>query len=146
MAIEVRAEILIERSPSEVAAVMFNPKMDKLWIRSLRGVFPMGSGLYEKGAKVERVGDFMNRRYSAKVQVLKCEPAKKVELYLDEPFEMKQRYELVEAEGGTTARITLMSIGELQINSPVTIISRKIEDDLNDDLKNLKKFVEAQDG
>jgi hypothetical protein len=144
MAIEVRAEIFIERPPSEVAEIMFNPKMDKLWIRSLREVFPMGSGLYEKGAKVERVGDFMNKRYSAKVQVLKCESAKLAELYLDEPFEMKQRYELKEEEGGTTARITLMSIGELQYNSPVTIISRKIDDDLNDDLKNLKKLVEAQ--
>jgi hypothetical protein len=144
MAIEVRAEIFIERSPSEVAEVMFNPKMDKLWIRSLREVFPMGAGLYEKGAKIERVGDFMNKRYSAKVQVLKCEPAKIAELYLDEPFEMKQRYELIAEEGGTTVRITLMSIGELLYNSPVTIISRKIDDDLNGDLKNLKKLVEAQ--
>jgi hypothetical protein len=146
MAIEVRAEIHIERSPSEVAEVMFNPKMDKLWIRSLREVFPMGSGLYEKGAKVERVGDFMNKRFSAKVQVLKCEPAKMAELYLDEPFEMKQRYELRESDGGTIARITLMSIGELQYNTPVTILSRKIDEDLRDDLKNLKKLVEAQDG
>ncbi len=145
MAIEVRAEIFIEKSPSKVADVMFNPKMDKLWIRSLREVFPMESGLYKKGAKVERVGDFMNKRYSAKVLVLKYEPEKIAELYLDEPFEMKQRYELHKAEGGTTARVTLMSIGELQYNTPITILSRKIDDDLNNDLKNLKKLVEAQE-
>jgi hypothetical protein len=144
MAIEVRSEIFIEKPPSGVADIMFNPKMDKLWIRSLREVFPMGSGLYKKGDKSERVGDFMNKRYSAKVQVLRGEPEKFVELYLDEPFEMKQRYELAPADGGTNVKITLMSIGELQYNTPVTILSRKLEDDLKDDLSNLKKLVEAQ--
>lgn len=144
MAIEVRSEIFIERPPDEVAKVMFNPKMDKLWIRSLVEVFPLGPGLYSKGAKVERVGDFMSRRYSAKVLVLKYEESKLAELYLDEPFEMKQRYLIREEEGGSVASVTVMSIGELQYNSPVTIISKKVRENIEDDLKNLKKLVEAQ--
>lgn len=143
MAIDVRSEILIDKTPSEVAEVMFNPKKDKLWIRSLREVFPMESGLYRKGAKIERVGDFMNKRYSAKVEVLKYEPGKMVELYSDEPFEMKQRYEISETGAGTRVKITVMSISEIEFNSPVSIISRKIEDDLKDDLAGLKKLVES---
>lgn len=143
MAIDVHSEILIERPPEKVADVMFNPKMDKLWIRSLVEVFPMESGLYRQGAKVERVGDFMSKRYSAKVQVMKCEPGKMVELYQDEPFEMKQKYSIREAEGGTLARVSVSSIGELLFNSPVSILSKKIKENLDDDLKNLKKLVET---
>lgn len=144
MAIEVSAEVLIERTPKEVADVMFNPKMDKIWIRSLREVYPMETGLYRKGAKIERIGDFMSRRYSSKVLVLKTEPEKLVELYMDEPFEMKQRYNISEAADGAVAKVTVMSIGELLFNSPVSIISKKLREDLEDDLKNLKKLVEAQ--
>ncbi|REJ76029.1 MAG: SRPBCC family protein [Acidobacteria bacterium] len=144
MAIEVHSEIFIARPPDEVAGTMFNPKRDKIWIRSLAEVFPMGSGLYEKGDRVERVGDFMSRRYSAKVVVMKCEPGRMVELYADEPFEQKQRYMLSEAEGGTDVRITVQSIGEINYNSPITILSRKIREDLEGDLKKLKKFVESQ--
>lgn len=144
MAIEVHSEILIERPPETVAEIMFNPKKEKLWIRSLVEVFPMQSGLYEKGSKSERVGDFMSVRYSAKVLALKCEPGKMVELYQDEPFEMKQRYSLREAEGGTVAKVTVVSIGELRFNSPVSILSKKIKDDLEGDLKKLKKLVEEE--
>ncbi|HUF05554.1 MAG TPA: SRPBCC family protein [Aridibacter sp.] len=144
MAIDVHSEIFIESSPEKVTEVMFNPKMDKLWIRSLTEVFPMESGLYRQGAKVERVGDFMSKRYSAKVQVMKCEPGKMVELYQDEPFEMKQKYSIREAEGGTLARVSVASIGELLFNSPVSILSKKIKEGLDDDLKNLKKLVETE--
>lgn len=145
MAIEVSAEVLIERSPEEVANIMFNPKMDKIWIRSLREVYPMETGLYRKGAKIERIGDFMSRRFSSKVLVLKTEPEKMVELYMDEPFEMKQRYNLAAADEGTVAKVTIMSIGELLYNSPVSIISKKLQEDLDDDLSNLKKLVESQE-
>lgn len=144
MAIDVHSEILIESPPEKVAEVMFNPKMDKLWIRSLAEVFPMESGQYRQGAKVERVGDFMSKRYSAKVQVMKCEPGKMVELYQDEPFEMKQKYSIREAEGGTLARVSVSSIGELLFNSPVSILSKKIKENLDDDLKNLKRLVETE--
>ncbi len=144
MALEVHSEIFIERPASEVAQTMFNPKMDKIWIRSLSEVYPMESGLYSKGAKIERIGTLLNHAYSAKVLVLKYEPEKMVELYLDEPFEMKQKYMLREAEGGSIAKVSIASIGELPFNSPISVISNKLTDMLNDDLKNLKKFVESQ--
>lgn len=144
MAVEVHSEIFIERSPAEVAETMFNPKMDKVWIRSLSGVFPQESGLYKKGAKIERVGNFLNRAYSAKVLVLKCDPGKSVELYQDEPFELKQKYSIRETEGGCIARVTVSSIGELLFNSPIPVISKKLQEMLDDDLKNLKKFAESQ--
>ena len=144
MAIEVHSEIFIERPPEEVAETMFNPKKDKVWIRSLSGVFPQESGLYRKGAKIERVGTFLNKAYSAKVLVLKSDPGKSVELYQDEPFELKQKYSIRESEGGSIARVTVSSIGELLFNSPIPVISKKLQEMLDDDLKNLKKFLESQ--
>lgn len=143
MSIDVSAEIFIERPPEEVAEVMFNPKRDKIWIRSLVEVFPMEAGLYRKGAKVERVGDFASRRYSSKVLVTSSDEKSLVELYMDEPFEMKQRYTIKESEGGSLAKIRVSSMGELLYNSPVSILSKMVREDVEDSLKNLKKFLES---
>ena len=84
MSVDAKTEVVIARPREEVAAVMFDPKCDKLWIGGLRNVFPQTSGLLSKGAKVERVGDFLNRRYSANVVVIANEKNKYVELSSDE--------------------------------------------------------------
>jgi len=61
MSVDAKGEIIISRSREKVAAFMFDPKHDKLWIGGLKNVFPLTPGLLEKGAKVERVGDFQPR-------------------------------------------------------------------------------------
>lgn len=144
MAIKVRVSVLIERDREKVAEVMFDPNFDKIWIRGLRGVYPMKSGLYEKNAKVERVGVFLNRHYSAKLLVTKFEPNRFVEIYADEPFEMNMRYELKEMPEGTEATITISSFGELLYDSPVAIIAKALQESVEDDLKRLKKHVESK--
>jgi hypothetical protein len=142
MAIDVTAEILIDRQPEEVAQVMFNPKMDKIWIRELKEVYPMQSGLYQKGAKVERIGVFLNRHYSNKLLVTKFEENKLVECYGDEPFEMKIRYQLKEVDSKTLVKISIMSFGEILFNMPVSLISKSLLENVQSDLKRLKKHLE----
>lgn len=146
MAIDVNEEVLIKSTREKVARVMFNPKLDKIWIRRLRGVYPMKTGLYEKNAKVERVGDFMNRRYSSKLLVTKYEENRFVEMYADEPFEMNIRYELKE-EGAeeTLTNISITSFGEILYNSPVPIIAKNLSEIIQDDLKRLKKHIETME-
>lgn len=143
MSINVNAQVLIKSSPETIAQVMFNPKFDKLWIRGLRQVFPMKPGLYRLDAKIERVGDFMNRRYSSKLVVIKYEENRMVELYADEPFQMHMRYELKETpDEGTMVDITIESFGELLYNSPIPIISKNLLESIQDDLKRLKDRFE----
>jgi hypothetical protein len=143
MTVDAKAEIVIERPRAEVASVMFDPKCDKLWIGGLRNVFPQTSGLLKKGAKVERVGDFLNRRFSANVLVIKDEPNKYVELSADEPFEMRVRYELNDVENGTLVKLQVQSVGENEYRQmPATIFAKAVNDAVTTDLRALKKHLE----
>lgn len=144
MAVSVKAEIIIDKAPEEVAAVMFNPKQDKLWIRDISGVFPMESGLYKNGAKIERVGSFLGKHYSAKLLVTKFEENKMVQIYSDEPFEMNITYALQKAEGGTKVKLTITSIAEILFDTPIAILSKKLLENLDGDLKRLKKHLERE--
>lgn len=142
MAIDVKAEVSVDRTPEEVAKVMFNPKRDKLWVRSISEVYPMESGLYKKGAKIERVGSFLNKHYSAKLLVTKCEENKMVQMYSDEPFEMNIQYTLTPTDEGTNIKLRLSSIAEIPFNSPMPVISKQAQEMIEGDLKKLKKHLE----
>lgn len=142
MAIDVKAEIVVDKTPEEVAEVMFNPKRDKLWVRDLREVYPMESGLYSKGAKIERVGNFLNKHYSAKLLVTAYKENSFVQLYADEPFEMNIRYDLTPADEGTNVRLRISSIAEIPFNSPVSVVSGKAQEMIERDLETLKKHLE----
>jgi hypothetical protein len=147
MSVDAKAEVVIARPREEVASVMFDPKCDKLWIGGLKNVFPQTSGLLKKGSKVERVGDFLNRRYSANVIVLNAEENKFVEISSDEPFEMKVRYELADAPEGTLVKMRLQSIGENEYKQmPASIFAKAVNDAVRSDLAALKKHLENGEG
>lgn len=147
MSVDAKAEVLIARPRERVAAVMFDPRCDKLWIGGLRNVFPQTSGLLAKGSKVERVGDFLNRRYSANVIVVNAEPNEFVELSSDEPFEMKVRYDLAEVDGGTKVKLRIQSIGENEYrNVPAALLSKAVNEAVRSDLAALKKHLENGNG
>ena len=145
MAIHVSSECFIARTPEEVAALMFNPKRDKLWIGGLKGVYPMASGLYEKGSKVEHVGIFLNKHFSAKRLVTKFEENSYVQIYSDEPFEMNVEYRLAQAEGGTKVEMSIASISEILFNSPMSIVSNAVQELIDDNLVRLKRRLEQED-
>ncbi len=142
MAVDVKVEVLIKRTPEEVAEVMFNPKLDKLWVRNINEVYPMKPGLYEKGDKVERVGNFLNKHYSAKLLVTKLVENKMVQIYADEPFEMNIQYNLAPADEGTNVKLQITSIAEIPFNTPIKVLSKKAEEMIERDLKKLKKHLE----
>jgi len=143
MSVDAKAEVVIARPREEVAAVMFDPKCDKLWIGGLKNVFPHTSGLLKKGSKVERVGDFLNRRYSANVLVINAEPNTFVELSLNEPFEMKVRYELADEGDATKVKLRIQSIGENEYRQmPASLFAKAVNDAAASDLKALKKHLE----
>jgi uncharacterized protein YndB with AHSA1/START domain len=147
MSVDAKAEVVIERPREKVAAVMFDPKCDKLWIGGLKNVFPQTPGLLAKGSRVERVGDFLNRGYSAHVIVVNAQPNEFVELSLDEPFEMKVRYDLADVDGGTKVKLRIQSIGENDYhNIPATLFARAVNEAAESDLASLKKHLENDNG
>ncbi len=142
MAVDVKAEVLIERSPEDVAEVMFNPKLDRLWIGGLSEVYPMSSGLYSKGARIERIGNFLSKHYSAKLLVTKFEENKKVQMFADEPFEMNIRYDLKKVDDATNVSLRITSVAEIPFNMPIPILSNKMQELIDRDLEKLKKHLE----
>jgi hypothetical protein len=143
MSVDAKAEILIEKPRDDVAEVMFDPKNDTLWIGGLTNVFPQQSGLMQKGAKFERVGSFQNRAFSSIYLVTRDEPGQSVEISADEPFQMKIRYDLADADGGTMARIRIQSIGENEYQLPSSLLDKAVRDAITADLKRLKDRVES---
>lgn len=103
----------------------------------------MESGLYKKGSKVERIGNFLNKHYSAKLLVTKFEENSFVQIYADEPFEMSIKYRLTDAEGGTSVSLTISSISEVEFNTPVSIISKSLAESMKGDLQKLKAHLEG---
>lgn len=142
MSIDVQAEIVISAPRKKVADFMFDPKYDKLWIGGLINVFPLVPGRLRKGSRVQRIGDFMNRRFDSMVLVIADESERMLELSIDEPFEMIVKYELEEVQEGTRAKIRLRSVDEVSFNTSAAILSKAVSDKLSLDLKKLKKLVE----
>ena len=63
-------------------------------------------------------------------------------MYADEPFEMAIKYRLNETDGGTNVQLSISSIGEILFNTPMSIISKSLQEILDEDLERLKKHLE----
>lgn len=143
MSVDAKAEILIEKPRAEVCSVMFDPQNDKLWITGLTNVFPQGPGLMTAGTKFERVGTLLGKFYSCTYLVTRAEEGVYAEITADEPFQMKIRYDLSDAEGGTLTKIRIQSIGENEYAVPPAVLNRSVQEWVAEDLKRLKKRVEG---
>ncbi|MBX7174732.1 MAG: hypothetical protein K1X72_27400 [Pyrinomonadaceae bacterium] len=142
MSVDVRAEVLIDRPREAVAEIMFNPKCDMIWMTGLTRVFPQTAGNLAKGSKVEHVGSFLGRSFSRVALVTRAEEKSFVEFSADEPFAMKIRYELKDADAGTKVKIQVQSVAELEFPMPASIVSKAAKDKIDSDLKKLKKHLE----
>ncbi len=142
MSVDVQAEVLIKRSRTEVAGIMFDPKSDCIWIGGLTNVFPLSAGLLKEGSKFQRVGAFLNRVFSGMYMVSKAESESFVEMVSDEPFPLKMMYYLKNTEEGTLTKIRLQTFGENRINMPATLFAKTIKEKITDDLKRLKRIIE----
>jgi hypothetical protein len=97
----------------------------------------------QKGGKFERVGSFQNRGFSSVYLVTRDEPGQTVEISADEPFQMKIRYDLSDADGGTMAKIRIQSIGENEYQLPSSLLDKAVREAITADLKRLKDRVES---
>lgn len=142
MSVDVQAEVLIKRSRTEIASVMFDPKSDCIWIGGLTNVFPLSAGLMQEGTKFQRVGAFLNRTFSGLYVVSRAEPESFVEIVSDEPFPLKMMYYLKNSEQGTLTKIRVQTYGENRINMPATLFAKTVKEKISDDLKRLKRIIE----
>jgi len=142
MSIDIKVEVVIERPRSRVAELIFDPKSDPLWHSSITRSFPQTAGSLRQGSKVEHVGTFAGKAYSAERVVMRDEPETSLDISSNEPFEMKIRYDLADVPEGTRVSVRVQSVGELLFQMPPAVLSKKVEETIQDDLKRLKKHLE----
>lgn len=144
MSVDAKAEIVIKRPRSEVAKIMFDPKCDVLWVGGLKNVFPMSPGTLKKDSQVNRVGNFLGRDYSAKLLVVRDVPDTMLEFASDEPFEMKIKYDLADADSGTKVTLRVQGIVDHQYQVPPAVFGKMVTEAITSDLKKLKRHAEMQ--
>lgn len=144
MAINVTAEVLIERPRAEVAAFMFDPSKDAVWTTGVVEARPLQEGLLETGARVERVSKFLGRRLEYLIEVTGHSTGEFVEMLTKEPFEMRVRYELEDAgTDATRARIRAAGGGTGFFKLAAPLLGTMVRRSIQNDLENLKAFLDA---
>jgi len=143
MSVDVKAETIIARPRAQVADLMFDPKSEMIWIGGMKQVFPQSPGKLAKGSRMERRGTMAGLEFVSEMLVTNDDPGKMLELSGTEPFEMKIRYNLEDTEGGTSVKIRIQSIGDTgRIAMPPTVLSNKVREGIEGDLKKLKHHLE----
>ena len=70
MPTDVQVEVLISRSPADVAAVMFDPRRDAEWTTGVVASHPVTELPLREGSCVERDVKFAGRRFSYRYEVV----------------------------------------------------------------------------
>ena len=142
MAIDVTAEVLIRRPRAEVAAFMFDPRNDAIWTTGVVESRPLDEGRLRTGSRVDRISKFMGRQFGYRYEVIDASEDGFVEMRVDEPFPMRIRYELTDADGATRASIRARgdATGFFRMAAPV--MARMVKKNIGKDLELLKAHLE----
>jgi hypothetical protein len=144
MAIDVTTEVVIRRPRADVAAFMFDPRNDATWTTGVVECRPLDDGRLRTGSRVERHVKFLGRKFAYLYEVVDAEDDAFVEMKVEQPFPMLVRYELVDADGGTIARIRARgdATGFFRVAAP--FMARMVRRNIGKDLELLKQHLEQR--
>ena len=145
MGINVKAEVVINRSREDVTRFAMNPDNDPVWISGIREVKMLTEPPLAQGTKVERVATFMGKRIEYVLEVVEYDPKALLAMRsVKGPFPMNVSYEFEEVAGGTLARIRIQgeASGFYKLAAPV--MSRAVKRNITNDLKALKELLESR--
>ncbi|MCH8025821.1 MAG: SRPBCC family protein [Chloroflexi bacterium] len=143
MAIDITAEVTIDRKREDVAWFAMDPENDPVWIGGIVEAKMVTEPPFGRGTKVARVAKFLGRRMEYTPEVLAYEPGKLLEMSTDVPFEMTIRYEFEDADGGTLARIRVQGEGSGFYRLASPLLARMVKRNVSRDLRTLKRLLEA---
>ncbi len=144
MAVDVKAEVKINRTRQEVARYAVNPVNDVVWITGIVEVKMLSDQPVALGTTVERIATFLGRRIEYVLEVVEYEPESLLAMRsIKGPFPMDVRYEFEKASGATLARIRIQgeSKGFYKLAAPV--LSRAVRRSIENDLETLKDILES---
>jgi hypothetical protein len=146
MSTDVQVEVVIRRSPAEVAAFMFDPQNDPSWTGGVVEVKPERAGRLQPGSKVERLSEFLGRRFAYRYDVVDMAEDRFVEMVVEQPFPMQIRYQLDPVPEGTRASIRARgdASGFYRLASP--LLNWMVRRNIQRDLESLRDQLERRDG
>jgi hypothetical protein len=144
MSTDVRVEVTIARSPSDVAAFMFDPANDTVWTTGVIDVKPLTPGRLHAGSKVERTSKFLGRRFGYQYEVVEADGDRLVAMRVEQPFPMQIRYELDAAEDGTRVAIHARGDAGGFYKMAAPLLNRMVRKNIKKDLDALKAHLEAR--
>ena len=143
MAIDITAEVNINRKRDDVVWFAMDPENDTVWIGGIIEAKIVTELPFGKGTKVARVAKFLGRRMEYTPEVIAYEPGKLLEMSTDVPFEMTIRYEFEDAGGGTLARIRVQGEGSGFYKLAAPLLARMVKRNVSSDLRALKQLLES---
>ena len=145
MAVDVEAEVTINRPVANVAGYVMDPENDPVWITGIIEAKMLTEPPLSEGTKVERVATFLGKRIEYVLEVVEHDPTALLAMRsVKGPFPMKVWYEFEEAGNSTVARIRIQgeTSGFYKLAGP--IMSRAVKRNITNDLETLKDLLEAE--
>jgi hypothetical protein len=143
MPVDVRPEVLVRRSRSDVAAFMFDPANDLKWTGGITSSRPAQPGSLVKGATVERTARFLGREFVYGYVVTAHDHDRLVEMKVDQPFPMTVRYELADAPAGTLVAIRASGAPGRFFGWATPLMAYKVRRSITADLERLRACLES---
>ena len=145
MTVDVRPEVRIRRPRAEVAAFMFDPANDLAWTGGITESRPAQPGPLLEGSVVERTARFLGRTFSYGYVVRAHEPDRLVEMEVERPFPMVVRYELSDADDGSTVTAIRATGSPGRFFGWATpLMRRQVHRSIAADLERLRTCLERQ--
>lgn len=144
MSIDITAEVMIARSRDDVATFATNPNNDPLWIGGIVEAEMMTEPPLGVATKVRRVAKFLGRRMDYAPEIVQYEPAARLVMRTNVPFDMTIGYEFQEAGDGTLARIHIQGEGSGFFKLAEPLLARMVKRNIGNDLKKLKGLLESE--
>ena len=144
MAIEVTAQVVINRPREDVAGYATDPANDTAWIGGIVEAELLTAPPVGVGTKVRRVAKFLGRRMEYTPEVVEYEQNSRLVMRTDSPFDMTIAYKFEDASSGTLTRIHIQGGGGGFYRLAEPLLARMVKRNIAGDLRRLKKLVETR--
>lgn len=147
MAIDVEAQVVINRSRDDVAVYAMNPDNDPVWISGINAAKMLTEPPLGEGAQVVRLATFLGKRIEYVLEVVDHDPQALLDMRsVKGPFPLRVTYRFEEADGGTLVRIRVRGEagGFYKLAGPLLAMS--VKRSITKDVEALKKIMESEAG
>ena len=139
--IDVSVTDRVDASPSQIRAIMFDPRQDPTWMAAVKTVEPANDDL-RPGARVRRTGRFLGRTLRWTTEVSRVTDQTLDLQIVDGPMRGTVAYR-IEPEG-TGARVTIRNVGAAPGFAPRWLLTFAMRRSLAADLRRLKQVAERR--